>query len=399
MKKKILFVIDSLICAGAEKSLVTLLSLLDYSKYEVDLQLFHYGGEFEPFLPQEVHLLHPLEYTCFAEKSILAQIKDILCGKYFRFFIARLNFSLKLRLHKQANNIMKARLYWETVGSVIPQSKQKYDYAIAYAQGIPTFYVRDKITANKKYAWVNVSYRLMGKEKIYQYNFYKCFNSIVLVSDSAKNVFQNIYPDLREKMIVIWDILDYGFIKQLSQKGKSYTDGFLGDRIITVARLNKYQKGYDIALDACNILKNRGIKFKWYALGKGGFRQEMEQYIKEHNLEDYFILLGTTSNPYPYIKDATLYVQTSRHEGFGLSIAEARLLNIPVVTTEFDAVYNQMINGKNGLVVSQDPIAVANAIEHILKDKNLYNSIVNYLKIEKKGNSEEIQKFYQLLDV
>ena len=46
MKKRLLFVIESLVCAGAEKSLVTLLNLLDYSKYEVDLQLFSYGGEF-----------------------------------------------------------------------------------------------------------------------------------------------------------------------------------------------------------------------------------------------------------------------------------------------------------------------------------------------------------------
>ena len=47
MKKKLLFVIESLTNAGAEKSLVTFLSILDYSKYEVDLQLFSYVGAFE----------------------------------------------------------------------------------------------------------------------------------------------------------------------------------------------------------------------------------------------------------------------------------------------------------------------------------------------------------------
>ena len=44
MKKNILFSIDSLHCAGAEKSLTTLLSLIDYSKYEVDLMMFGHGG-------------------------------------------------------------------------------------------------------------------------------------------------------------------------------------------------------------------------------------------------------------------------------------------------------------------------------------------------------------------
>ena len=57
--KKILFVIDSLNCAGAEKSLTTLLNLIDYSKYSVDLQLFGYGGEFEKLLPNEVNVLKP----------------------------------------------------------------------------------------------------------------------------------------------------------------------------------------------------------------------------------------------------------------------------------------------------------------------------------------------------
>ena len=104
-----------------------------------------------------------------------------------------------------------------------------------------------------------------------------------------------------------------------------------------------------------------------------------------------------TPNPYPYLKDCTLYVQTSRFEGYGLSIAEARILNKPIVTTEFDAVYNQMIQGKNGIVVPQDSVAIADAIERLLKDKELYNAIVEFQKQEKKGNTEEIEKFYQLV--
>ena len=52
MKKKLLFVIDSLDCAGAEKSLVTLLSLLDYSKYNVDLFLFGHGGDLRKISPK-----------------------------------------------------------------------------------------------------------------------------------------------------------------------------------------------------------------------------------------------------------------------------------------------------------------------------------------------------------
>ena len=65
MKKRILFVIESLFAAGAEKSMVTLMSLIDYEKYDVDLQMFRYGGELEQFVPHNVRVLPPLSYSAF----------------------------------------------------------------------------------------------------------------------------------------------------------------------------------------------------------------------------------------------------------------------------------------------------------------------------------------------
>ena len=80
-KKRILFVIDSLGVGGAEKSLVTLLNLLDYSRYEVDLQLFAYGGTFEQFLPKDVKVLPALDYTSFLALPLWKQIlpENVLC--------------------------------------------------------------------------------------------------------------------------------------------------------------------------------------------------------------------------------------------------------------------------------------------------------------------------------
>ena len=65
MKKKLLFVIESLTLGGAEKSLVTLLNLMDYSKYDVDLLLFAQGGAFQQLLPEQVNLLPIPEYFAY----------------------------------------------------------------------------------------------------------------------------------------------------------------------------------------------------------------------------------------------------------------------------------------------------------------------------------------------
>ncbi|MGL5531325.1 MAG: glycosyltransferase, partial [Culicoidibacterales bacterium] len=139
------------------------------------------------------------------------------------------------------------------------------------------------------------------------------------------------------------------------------------------------------------------VKFKWYALGGGALEPEVKALIKKNGLEEDFILLGVHANPYPFIKASDIYVQTSDFEGFGLAIAEARMLNVPVVTTEFDAVYNQMIQEKNGLVVEMSAEAVADGIERLITDEKLYADIQNYLKQEKKGNREELAKFYELI--
>ncbi len=150
MKKRILFVIDSLICAGAEKSLITLLSLIDYSRYDVDLQLFKYGGEFEKYLNKNVNLLPPFQYTTFIEKSLSKQLFSLIHIKNIKMFLMRILYSTLLRVNHQLNNAMIARIYWQTIGNCIEKSPISYDYAIAYAQGVPTFYVIDKVHAKKK---------------------------------------------------------------------------------------------------------------------------------------------------------------------------------------------------------------------------------------------------------
>ena len=392
-KRHLLFVIDSLVAAGAEKSLVTLLSVLDYTRYEVDLQLLSYGGEFEKYLPPQVRLLPPLPYYEFARQSAVRQLLSF----DFRKIIARWRYSWAIR-RGRTYHPDKARLFWEIISPCLSPGSRTYDVAIAYAQGVPTFYVVDKVSAGKKLAWVNVGYRLQGENREFQERFYAMADAIVPVSDAAKQIFSEVYPRFAGKMSVIWDMLDAGFIRRLAEEPLEQELESGCPALLTVARLNKPQKGYDITLEACRILRDRGVKFKWYAIGRGAYREEMERYIEEHRLQDVFVFLGTTPNPYPYIKGCTLYVQTSRHEGYGLSIAEARILNRPVVTTEFDAVYNQMVPGKNGLVVPQDPAAVADAVERLLSDKALYDAIVAYQRQEKKGNTEEVEKFYQLID-
>lgn len=395
MKKSLLFVIESLDCAGAEKSLVTLLNLLDYSKYDVDLMLFAHGGLLEELVPDEVNVLSPLKYIQFSKLSLIQSTVNSIRKSNVKMLTSRIKYSLAIR-KKRYSNPQKAGIFWRSVSNVIENNPKEYDIAISYAQGVPTFYVAEKVRAKNKFAWVNVSYRLDETEKGFQKKYYDQYDKIVAVSDSTKEILLETFPDYKDKMNVIYDINNPQFISKMAEVGDNYEDFFDGIRILTIGRL-AYQKGYDVALDACKKLKEKGIKFRWYALGKGPLQEEIEAKIKENGLSKDFVLLGVKANPYPFIKNADIYVQTSRFEGFGLAIAEARMLNVPVVTTRFDAVYNQMIDGKNGLVVDMNGDAVCAGILKLVKDKKLTEDIIHYLQLEKKGNIEEIDKFYQLI--
>ena len=390
-KKQLLFVIDSLGVGGAEKSLSTLLGLLDYSRFEVDLQLLAYGGMMRRFVPSEVNILPPLNYTQFLSKPLWRQL--------FRpsMLAARLKYSLRIRRRRMLNSD-KAVVYWRSAGRCIAANPEEYDVAIAYAQGVPTFYTIDKVSSRKKLVWLNIDYRLAGTVREYQRRFYGAADAIVPVSELVREVFSGVYPEFREKMRIMPDIVDGSIVERMSLSPSDKPIDKTAPVIMTAGRLNKPQKGYDIALAAAKILRDRGVGFRWYAVGEGPYRGEMERFIAENDLQERFVLLGATVNPYSYMRQCDVYVQTSRHEGYGLTIAEARILDRPVVCTNFEGCTMQMADGKNGLVTSFEPEAVADAVERLLNDKKLYSEIREYLKNEKKGNTEKIADFYKLVE-
>ena len=397
MKQKLLFVIESLNCAGAEKSLTTLLNLIDYSKYKVDLQLFSITGEFLELVPKEVNILSQLEYFEFCRKSMSSCIKKIYSINTIKKVLSRICYSVKLRI-KKGNNSDKAVMFWSACKGRFEKSSKQYDVAIAYAQGTPTFYVADKVNAKKKIAWVNTVYRPEGKTKKYNITKYKEFETINCVSDAVADLFRKDFPEFENQISVIYDIMDKDFILKMANMKSDVKKDMQKAKyeLLTIGRLDP-NKGYDLAIEAAKILKERQIDFCWYVLGKGEEYDKINEAIKYNNLEKNFILLGVRSNPYPYILQSDIYIQTSRFEGFGLAIAEARMLNIPVISTNFEAVYHQTVHEQNGLITDMDGKDIADAIIKLVNDHELYNKIVSNLEKEEKGNSSELNKFYALL--
>ena len=392
MKKSILFVINSMGCGGAEKSLLSLLSLLDYAKYDVTLQMFRRGGMFEELLPPEVHIREDLDYTAFCGESPVKQVLSF----DLRRIRARVRTSLFLRSNtKKGCPLHDAQAYWKYSAAAYDPLPEQYDVAIAWGQGTPTHFVAEKVQAQKKFAWVNVNYEAAGHQAAFDEPYYEEYDGIVCVSEELHSIFDKVFPRCTEKTITILDINNPATIFTMADQPCSVPkeDNLT---LVTVGRLVP-QKGYDIAAKAAWLLKEHGVSFHWYVVG-GGDSAPIEKDIARYGIRDCFTLLGAQANPYPYMKAADIYVQTSRFEGYCLTLAEARMLNIPCVTTNFDVVYAQMVDGENGLVVEMNAEAVAAGIIRLAADKALYQHIRDYLKAEKKGNVEEIEKFYRLVE-
>lgn len=140
-----------------------------------------------------------------------------------------------------------------------------------------------------------------------------------------------------------------------------------------------YGKGFDFALEASEILKREGIKFKWIFIGKvleDNFLKE----ITETGLVDDIILVGIQSNPYPYIGISDIVVHPSRFEGKSISLDEAKILCKPIVVTNFSTVGDQFENRKNATICEMNGKGLANAIIELIKDSTLQDSYRSILK-------------------
>lgn len=390
MKKRILFVINSLGLGGAEKSLTSLLNTIDYSRYEVDLQMFNPGGMFMKLLPEHVHVLPQLDFL----KSNQSIKNQLLHPKYL---CARVVAAIGLRLNKGKNKLHDAQCYWKYAGFAFDKLGGNYDAAIAWGQGNPTHYVAEKVQASKKIAFVNADYEAMGHKKKFDSPYYEKYDYIAAVSNRLTEIMKEVFPNMCEKIVSVYDINSAELIAKMAQEYNPFAKENVALKIVTVGRLVS-SKGYDLLTRAAKILNEESVDFRWYIVGEGGFRQEIEKELAEFKILDRVTLVGAKDNPYVYMKNADIYVQTSRFEGYCLTLGEARLLNTPVISTNFDVVYNQIRDGENGLIVEMKPEAIAEAIMRLWNDDKLRQYIIGTLKKEKKGNVEEIEKLYALME-
>lgn len=394
--KKILFIMPSLFIGGAERSLLGLLNMIDYSTYNVSLFLYRYEGDFLQYIPQKVNLIPAMEeYTTFD-----VPIKYLLFSKKFRFGIVRIWSKIKMKIHcirthEKAGVWMAMQYISKSLLPLLPDIPGEYDAAISFL-GIPDVLI-EKTNAKKKIAWNHTDYTVLNPDKRRDREMYSKIDHIVSVSTPCTAQFLTVYPELSNKAITIENLLSIDFLEK--QAREQVTDMTRNGHEFLLLSIGRYSdaKNFDNVPEICKRIRESGKDVIWYIVGYGSDEPLIREKIHETGMEEFVILLGKKSNPYPYIKNCDVYVQPSRYEGKAVTVREAQALHKPVVITRFATSSSQLVDRYDGIIVPLDNKGCARGIVELLDDKCQMKRLSDNTRQVDYSNKCELDKLYQII--
>ena len=398
MKKNILVVSHALELGGAERSLIGLLDAINPEQYAVDLFLLRHEGELMSAIPSHVTLLPQIPaYTVLARpmKDTLREGHILLTTARFAGKIAAGNYAKK---HGHTESAVGLEYSHKFTCPFMPaiQPGKEYDLAISFLT--PHYFVAKKVQAKKKIAWIHTDYSQVQVNASSELAMWDAYDFIASISDAVTDSFLSVFPSLKEKIILIENILPERLVKK--QAESYFVEPEMpstGIRILSIGRVC-YQKNFDNIPNICTQLLEKVVDAYWFLIGFGPDEELVHQKIAEAGMEGHVILLGKKENPYPYIKACDLYVQPSRYEGKAVTVREAQMLGKPVVITRYATSASQLEDGVDGVIVPIDNQGCAEGIAALLHDPEKMKQLSETCKARDYSNAQEVEKLYKLME-
>lgn len=359
MKKKIIFVTKALWIGGIETALVNLLKYFDYDKYDVTLLV----------LKAELDMLDQIQPKC---RVLIADREETVTFqeryRYGRLFHLTEKSDAPSRLHKMMMWTVpiirwaENRLYIRYIKKQM--KNERFDTAVIYSDVAGETAIR-AIKADKYLMFYHHgAMRHVYHDKI----AYKKCEKIISVSEHQAEALRKFNPRYSGKVTTIPNLTDVAGIQEKSLALTREQFDTTKFNIVSVGRVS-HEKGMDLAVKACAELVTEGNdNIRWWIVGDGPAMQEVKKMIKELHMEEYVITVGMQKNPYPYIRQADLYVQPSRFEAFGLTILEAMILGKAVLATDTMGAHEIINDGKNGLICDVTGKGMAGQIKELILD-------------------------------
>lgn len=348
MKQKMLIIGITMAAAGSEKSFLSFARhAIDYDQYEVDLLLAKKTGDFLSQIPKNIRVLEMSKegeiFLINRDNAARIIARRYLLKNPLRAFSLLPHIIKRKTAKTAAEKDFASNRMWCELLKKMPAWDTEYDVALAYWGDHTMFYMCDKVKAKKKIAWLHFDYANPPREDaLYLHYFSKC-DKVVTVSKKIEASLKQALPEIADKVMTMENIIDAEDIWQRASEPCDLADDFQGIRLLTVGRIC-HQKGYDMAIPAIARLVSEKNDIKWYIIGDGeeADKEALHEQLLQYDMQDRVSFLGIRQNPYPYMKACDIYLQPSRHEGKPIAVEEAKILQKPIVVTDYSSAREQM---------------------------------------------------------
>ena len=381
--KRLLIVTPSFNTGGTTTSLINLLPLLPRDKYKVDVFPISNTGSAGNTIAKYATLLVPNSIEIESNRNN-AKVKA------YNFTVATVK-TIKRALCKIGIDI--SPLFLKRTAEQLQRGN--YDIVIAFQEGHPTSLVKH-ISGPLKVAWVHSIYSrfsaALDKKKLL--NDYERFDKIVCVSNIATEDMRNEVPSLADKIYTVYNGLNIERIEELSKEFIVKNNKFT---LISIGRIDPVKRFSEIPPIA-RMIKDKGVSFVWTIIGGIADEKEavlLKERISKYKLEDCVSWIGEKTNPYPFLQSSDLLVCLSSSETFNYTLAEARALNVPIITTDFPAAKEFVNNNVSGIIAPIEKIG--DTIYELITDSCLYNRIKQGSNKDVEWNKQVINHINQIL--
>ena len=366
---KILVLHGHLSMGGEERVLLNVLRNLIELGYDVDLLITWNHGEnnlFENEIPKKVN---------------------------YEFLFD--NYNGKSKIIKEIYRLRTKTTYLKKVEKIIEE--KKYDVIIDYSSNLLKY--KDFDIKVPIFAWIHFSLTFGEKlsgEKVEKYKKqYKKYDKILTICDTMRDEFVEILGMDKTKVELVYNPINLEIIRKKAEDvNPKYGNYLKEDYFLQVSRLTQ-QKQPEHLVDIYYKLKQRGIKEKLYFIGNGEKVKLIRQKIKEYNLEDDIILLGQIENPYPFFKNAKLFLHTAKYEGLPTVLLESLVFGTPVVAYDCPTGPKDIL-GKNSeygeLIPLNDKDTFVKRVYELIDNNEKYENYKKMSLIRANDFSMEINK-------
>ena len=302
MKKNLIIYFSKLSIGGMEKSLI---EFLKNSHLKDNYNITLYLG----YVIEKSYLEEAKKY---AKVNVICKGKWNLVGKIKSYLIMQLT-AFKYRLKSPNYDCAICYTHHHKILAKLTRLSSKNNIIFMHTDLVKS---RDPKTLRK----------LMNDLK------FEKFKKIVCVSERAKDSFLELKPECKNKVFIINNYING---KDVIEKSKEKVDDyeFKGITFINMSRHSEINKQVSFLIEAAKKLNAENYKFNVLLVGDGVSHKSYLELIKKYDLKNVQAI-GSRLNPYKYLKRSSALVLSSKYEGYGMVLDEARALNVPIITTD-----------------------------------------------------------------